>query len=264
MLESHQTLAEAFASRIPERAHVATRLMAMHADTSVFDLKVKHIIGGLRGVPALLWEISQTDRSGVRYHGKTLSELELELPKWPGSEQLSPEAMMWFLYTGSIPSAQCLKAFVADLAHRTELPEDVKTFCDSIPSSVPPVTQILMVLPLLSRHARTNCDVKIERGASKQNRWTASLEDALDASARIPALSARIYANVYRQGKGRDEHFDPSMDLAANFAKCMGRSDHGFVELIRLYWALHMDHGTNVSAHTARELFPVCISLLSA
>jgi citrate synthase len=44
----------------------------------------------------------------------------------------------------------------------------------------------------------------------------------------------------------------------------MGRSDHGFVELIRLYWALHMDHGTNVSAHTARELFPVCISLLLA
>ena len=42
-------------------------------------------------------------------------------------------------------------------------------------------------------------------------------------------------------------------DLSWNMANQMGFNDPGFVDVIRLYNALHTDHeGGNVSAHTAR------------
>jgi citrate synthase len=39
-----------------------------------------------------------------------------------------------------------------------------------------------------------------ERGIPKTEYWTYALEDSLDLIAKLPALAARIYSNVYRNG----------------------------------------------------------------
>lgn len=223
------------------------------ANVSISDVKVENVMNGMRGLPALLWEISQTDENGVKYHGKTLRELEDLFPKWKSSEQISPEAMLWFLYTATIPTRTQLEQFAADLVRRSELPEDVKSFCDSIPVDIPPTTHMIMCLAVLSRHSKFAA--ALESGSvPKTELWRYGFEDALDVTARFPILAARIYSNVYHQGSHRDIPLDHSSDLSHNFAIRIGRgSDVDFIELTRLYWALHMDHGTNVSAHAARE-----------
>ena len=39
-----------------------------------------------------------------------------------------------------------------------------------------------------------------ERGMPKTEYWIYALEDSLDLVAKLPALAARIYSNVYRDG----------------------------------------------------------------
>lgn len=40
-----------------------------------------------------------------------------------------------------------------------------------------------------------------EKGMKKHEYWTHTLEDCLNLLARLPALAARIYRNVYTPGK---------------------------------------------------------------
>jgi citrate synthase len=47
-----------------------------------------------------------------------------------------------------------------------------------------------------------------ERGIKKSEYWTHTLEDSINLIARLPALAARIYRNVYRPGTQL-----PSIDL---------------------------------------------------
>lgn len=39
-----------------------------------------------------------------------------------------------------------------------------------------------------------------EKGIKKHEYWTHALEDSLDLIARLPALAARIYRNIYNPG----------------------------------------------------------------
>ena len=238
--------------------------MTDYAKVSIHDIKVENVMNGMRGLPAILWEVSQTDENGVRYHGKSLRELEEMCPKWKSSEQVSPEALAWFLYTAEIPTRAQLDNFVADLMRRAELPEDVKKFCDAISVQLPPTTHMMMSLAVLSRHSKFAAALD-SRSVPKTEVWRYAFEDALDLSARFPMLAARIYSNIYRKGRDRDL-LDATTDLSHNFALKIGRgSDNDFVELTRCIWAISMDHGTNVSAHTIREnlyhLFPRIIYL---
>ena len=66
----------------------------------------------------------------------------------------------------------------------------------------------------------------------------------------FPAIAARIYRNVYKDGKVAPIQKDK--DYAFNLANMLGYGEnHDFIELMRLYLTIHTDHeGGNVSAHT--------------
>jgi citrate synthase len=66
----------------------------------------------------------------------------------------------------------------------------------------------------------------------------------------LPNIAARIYRNVYKDGKVAAT--DKSQDYGFNLANKLGfASNSDFVELMRLYLTIHSDHeGGNVSAHT--------------
>merc|ERR1712039_378460 len=80
--------------------------------------------------------------------------------------------------------------------------------------------------------------------------WKYALEDSLTLVAKIPILAARIFRNVFFDGKHIPA--DPSLDWAGNYAHMLGvNDDEAFKEVTRLYLMLHADHeGGNVSAHT--------------
>merc|ERR1712146_77034 len=83
----------------------------------------------------------------------------------------------------------------------------------------------------------------------KTDYWKATLGDSLDIVAKIPILSARIFRNVFFDGKHIPS--DASLDWAGNYANMLGVSDSPeFKDVTRLYLMLHADHEAgNVSAH---------------
>lgn len=72
----------------------------------------------------------------------------------------------------------------------------------------------------------------------------------MDLIAKLPKVAARIYRNIYKDGKLAE--IDADKDYSYNFSKLLGfESNKDFVELMRLYLTIHSDHeGGNVSAHT--------------
>jgi citrate synthase len=80
--------------------------------------------------------------------------------------------------------------------------------------------------------------------------WEKALEDALDLSAKIPVVAAKIYRRSFHDGKV--PQYDDQLDWAGNYCQMLGiNDDPQFKEATRLYLMLHADHeGGNVSAHT--------------
>ncbi|EMD40203.1 hypothetical protein CERSUDRAFT_92704 [Gelatoporia subvermispora B] len=247
-----RSIFDAVEARLPERLALATKLIKQHSQAPLHTVTVENVMGGMRGLPAVLWEVSGTSQAGITYHGRTLRELQDLLPRWPGSSQVSPEAMLWYLYTASAPSPVELAEFARELVRRAAgLPEDAMRFCDGLPADVDSSAQMIMTLTSMSPHSKFAR--ALAEGVPKAQMWRAALEDALDSHIFVPLFAARIYSNKFREGAGRDVPLSVHGDIAENFALRMGRrGDKPFTELIRLYWALHMDHGANVSAHSMR------------
>ena len=93
-----------------------------------------------------------------------------------------------------------------------------------------------------------------EHGIKKTECWHYALEDALTLIARLPALAARIYRNIYHPGTTLPP-LNKDLDLVGNYTQMLGFGDNeDLTEYLRLYIALHGDHeGGNASAHTSRE-----------
>lgn len=89
------------------------------------------------------------------------------------------------------------------------------------------------------------------KGLSKADYWEPTFDDAISLLAKLPTIASKIYQNTYNHPAPPDGSLDPTQDWSFNFARMLGEGDsQGFVELLRLYLALHSDHeGGNVSAH---------------
>lgn len=111
-----------------------------------------------------------------------------------------------------------------------------------------------------------------EKGIKKTEYWTYAYEDCINLLAKLPALAARIYRNVYHPGQELPA-VQKNLDLvgtftefvqlrhadsgcAGNYSNMLGYGDNkDMTEYLRLYIALHGDHeGGNASAHTSRQL----------
>jgi citrate synthase len=55
-----------------------------------------------------------------------------------------------------------------------------------------------------------------ERGMKKSEYWTYTLEDCINLIARLPALAARIYRNVYHPGRSMPG-IDKDLDLVGKY-----------------------------------------------
>eukprot|EP00933_Yihiella_yeosuensis_P006392 TRINITY_DN11108_c1_g3_i1.p1 TRINITY_DN11108_c1_g3~~TRINITY_DN11108_c1_g3_i1.p1 ORF type:complete len:462 (-),score=83.79 TRINITY_DN11108_c1_g3_i1:211-1596(-) len=233
-----------------QKAPQLTALRKEHAGVSLGETNIGMCIGGMRGIKCLVSETSLLDpMEGIRYRGRTLEECMEQLPKAPGGKVGLPEASFWLLLTNEMPTDAQVKALNEELHKRSAIPDHVLKLVDSFPKDTHPMTQLSM--GLLALQPGSQFGQAYRSGTLKKTEyWKYSLEDSLTLVAQIPLLSARIFRNVFFDGKHIDSN--PNLDWAGNYAHMLGvNDDEAFKEVTRLYLMLHADHeGGNVSAHT--------------
>jgi citrate synthase len=213
------------------------------------EVTLDQVYGGQRGIKALVWEGSVLDsEEGIRFRGKTIPDLQKELPKAPGGNEPLPEGLFWLLLTGEVPTESQVRALSVEFAARSDLPQHVKELIDRSPPSLHPMAQLSIAVTALESESLFS--KAYEKGVNKKEYWQYTYEDSIDLIAKLPTIAARIYRNMFKDGKVAP--IDSTADYSANFAKQLGFGDNKeFVELMRLYLTIHADHeGGNVSAHT--------------
>merc|ERR1712050_416187 len=150
---------------------------------------------------------------------------------------------------GEIPSDAEIKALNEELHRRSKIPDHVIKFIDALPRDMHPMTQLSM--SLLALQPDSQFGQAYRNGTmTKNDYWKLTLEDSLNLIGQIPLVAARIFRNVFFDGKHIPS--DPSLDWAGNYANMLGVNDsEAFKDITRLYLMLHADHESgNVSAHT--------------
>lgn len=242
---------ERFGELLPEKIEQIKKLRKEHGNTVIGDVLLDQVYGGMRGIKALVWEGSVLDaEEGIRFRGRTIPDLQKELPKAPGGEEPLVEGLFWLLLTGEVPTESQVRALSAEFAARSELPNHVKDLIDRSPATLHPMAQFSIAVTALE--SESSFAKAYEKGVNKKEYWLYAYEDSIDLLAKLPAIAARIYRNVFKDGKLGQ--IDPTADYSKNFANLLGFGENKeFVELLRLYLTIHTDHeGGNVSAHTTK------------
>lgn len=230
-----------------EQEHVKS-VKAKFGGVSLGTVTVNMVLGGMRGIPGLLWETSLLDaEEGIRFRGLSIEECQQKLPSAIEGGEPIPEALLWLLLTGEVPTKEQTVAVTEELRARAKVPEHVYAVLKALPDDAHPMTQFttaVMALQTGSLFAKAYGE-----GINKKLYWGPVYEDSMNLIAALPAITSFIYRRKYKGGVHIDAH--PSLDYAANFAHQLGFDNEGFHELMRLYLTIHTDHeGGNVSAHT--------------
>ncbi|KAI5988895.1 citrate synthase [Pisolithus marmoratus] len=245
------TLKERLAELIPSQIDKVKQIRVDHGKKSFGPVLVDQVYGGMRGLPALIWDGSVLDaEEGIRFRGKSIPECQALLPKAPGGSEPLPEGLFWLLVTGEVPTQEQVSALSRDWAARATIPEFVEEILDRCPPTLHPMSQFSLAVTALnhdSAFARA-----YQEGISKKDYWQPTFDDAMDLIAKLPNIAGRIYRNVF--GQGKVPAIDLEKDYSHNLATLLGFGDNeAFVELLRLYITIHSDHeGGNVSAHTGK------------
>jgi len=247
-MASEPTLKETFAAKIPVWQSEIKDIKKMYGDKVLGTCTVEQAYGGMRSVKSMVYETSLLDPvEGIRFRGLTIPECQEKLPKAPGGSEPLPEALLWLLMTGEVPSDAQVKGLIADMNKRAPLPDWIEKTVLNFPKDLHPMTQFSMAI--LACQKESQFAAAYQKGVKKTEYWGYCFEDMLTCIARLPRIAALIYRNVFFDGKVLP--MENTSDMSENFCKMLGYNDPKFIELMRLYLTIHSDHeGGNVSAHT--------------
>ncbi len=233
----------------PMRDRIKT-LVKKHGDKSISDVKIKQVLGGIRGVNCLICDTSNLDPyEGIRFRGYNIPELCKKLPKAPGGKQPLPEGLFYLLLIGELPSKNDVKEITEEWQQRSKLPDYLVKIMDSLPTDMHPMTQFSTGILALQKDSIFS--KKYRKGISKYDLWDPMYEDIMDLLAKLPSIASFIYQKTFKNNKHIKP--DPQLDWGGNFAHMMGVENPEYKELMRLYLVIHSDHeGGNVSAHTSK------------
>ena len=235
---------------IPTHQQKIKQLKADHGSKVLGEVTVDQCIGGARSVKCMLWETSLLDaEEGIRFRGYTIPELQQKLPAASGKkgDEPGPEALLWLLLTGELPTASQVSALTEELHSRAKLPAHIEPMIRNFPKGMHPMTQFATAVTAMqtdSQFAKA-----YDNGIHKTKYWDPAYEDILNLIARLPEVAALIYRCSFKDGKVAS--YNSSLDYSANFNRMLGYDSQAFDELMRLYLVIHSDHeGGNASAHT--------------
>ncbi|EFN53804.1 hypothetical protein CHLNCDRAFT_36371 [Chlorella variabilis] len=241
-------LKAALAAKIPGEQERLKKLRKEHGSKALGACTVEQAIGGMRGVPAMLWETSLLDpEEGIRFRGYSIPELQDKLPKAKEGGEPIPEGLLWLLMTGEVPTSEQAQAVTEMLRDRSKLPDHVLKMLSCQHPDTHPMTQLATAVLALQVDSKFAAGYR--SGIHKTKYWEPVFEDSIDLIAKLPTIAAAIYRRAVHAGLALIEA-DPKLDWGANLAYMMGYTDEGCLEMMRLYQTIHTDHeGGNVSAH---------------
>merc|ERR1712038_445939 len=241
-------LKSVFESKIPEKQEEVKAFRKQHGNTKVGEITVDMMYGGMRGMKGLVTETSVLDpEEGIRFRGYTIPECQELLPKAVGGDEPLPEGLFWLLVTGEIPSEEQVRSLSKEWADRAALPSHVVNTLSNLPANLHPMSQFVMAIAALQ--SESTFAQAYSEGVHKSKYWETTYEDSMNLIAKLPAVAASIYNNLYRDGAALGV-VDPNKDWSHNFTEMIDYKDPMFTELMRLYLTIHSDHeGGNVSAH---------------
>jgi len=243
------TLKEVFAAKIPGEIEKIKKLRKEHGSKVIGEVTLDQVYGGARGIKSLVWEGSVLDsEEGIRFRGKTIPECQELLPKGPDGQEPLPEGIFWLLLTGEVPTEAQVKSLSAEWAARSDVPKFVEELLDRCPNTLHPMAQFSLAVTALEHES--SFAKAYAKGINKKDYWSYFYDDSMDLIAKLPTIAAKIYRNIYKDGKVAAVQKDK--DYAYNFSNQLGFGENkDFVDLMRLYLVIHSDHeGGNVSAHT--------------
>ncbi|KAI9356842.1 citrate synthase [Pilaira anomala] len=244
-----KTLKERLAELIPEKQAEVKAFKKEYGSKVLGEVTVDQAYGGMRGIKGLVWEGSVLDaEEGIRFRGLTIPDCQKVLPGAEDGGEPLPESLFWLLVTGEVPTHDQVKSLSAEWAARADLPEFVEEIIDRCPKTLHPMSQFSIAVNALQHDS--HFAKAYTAGIHKSQYWDPTFEDTMDLIAKLPNVAARIYRNLYKDGKM--PAIEGDKDYSYNFSKLLGFEDNkDFVELMRLYLTIHSDHeGGNVSAHT--------------
>ncbi len=228
--------------RIETQGKEIARILEKHSDTEIGKITVKNLMGGMRGLQAMVCNTSYVDP----HKGLFISGYDV-----PAFSDKTPEEIFYLLCTGSFPDKTELEELKNELAEREEVPGYIWKFLRNLPKDMHPMT--MLSLAILSMEGESVFKRKYSEGIPKSQHWEYTLEDSLNLIAKLPGLAAGIYRIRFLNADLIP--YDRSLDWSGNMANMLGVYPSGitFADFIRLYLVLHCDHeGGNVSAFTAR------------
>ena len=214
----------------------------MSGDEVIFNLKNSHLNTGMRGVPVGTCRTSfVTPTEGVHYCGYPISELG----------GMEPEDVIYLLFNKELPTEEQSKAFKADLASRTALPDGTRAVLASLPKDGHPMDWLSIGI-----HTLGMLDGKED--------WK---EDSLNLIARMPRLLGLIFR--YREGREQNIPEDNSeLSLTERFINTLqidGVDNDKMRRVLNAYLVLHLDHGGgNLSTFTGKAVASGHASFYSA
>ena len=129
------------ANVIEKRQHELKEFMSVHKGDKVGDISIGSIVGGMRGMPGMLYETSKLHPiDGIEYRGHDLFEIRDRSPKTVPGGQPIPEGVLWLLLTGEHPTDQEVKEFQQELFKRGALTDEEESLIRSFPKNMHPMT----------------------------------------------------------------------------------------------------------------------------
>jgi citrate synthase len=201
---------------------------------------------GLEGIVATTSSICYIDgEAGVlSYRGIDIHEL---------AHYSTFEETTYLLWFGTLPTADQLASFTAELAHARSLPSKVIDFLRSVPTDATPMQVLRTAVSLLSLYDADEADSSHDANVRKSYRLTAQI-------ATLVAVFDRI-----RKGKEIVEA-DLSLSHAANFLWMLNgeKPSETATRALDIALILHADHELNASTFAARVIAATLADIHSA
>lgn len=253
---------------IPRRRQEILELRERCGNIKVGNITVGSVIGGMRDNKSMFWQSSSLDPyEGIKFQGKTIQDCQNLLPRdskdFKKKESFLPEGMFWLLMTGQIPTREQIFHLSKELGVTgRKLPGYTDKLMSNLPFDVHPMTQL--AIGLASMNTTSEFARKYEKGQiGKDEYWEYVFDDVINLIAALPQLSGKIYSRIAANGEPLGE-FKEDRDWSYNICSLLGmtskcscnlqnltsKQSDDFVNLMKLYTGIHVDHEDgNVSAH---------------
>ena len=243
------TLKETLQKKIPLEIQKISDIKTIYGDKIIDNVTVNKCLNGSRDIKSIFWEPSLLDANkGICFRGNSIEECQQKLPTFNENGQMMPEAMLWLLITGDIPSKEQTESLKQELLLRSYLSDNVTNFLHSLPKDIHPMNAFSSALMMCQSESQFK--KAYENKVGKKEYWEYVYNDILNIIAKLPVIASTIYRNKYHNDYNCVKQ-DKNLDYSGNFCRMLGFDNEEFHELMRLYLCIHSDHeGGNASAHT--------------